>query len=179
MITRPRSSTSSFDEETLSRKLSNVEERDYERSQEYLLNHRDLYYGKARAYRSLDLAVNDSVDTVVAFNAESFDCQGVHAAGRFTVPPDQGGFYWVSATVQFEAHATGVRRLRVFKNGGGTASAEFQLPQVAAAVCSVMISTVLELRQGDYVEFKAWQTSGGALNILAGEQLSFGQLVRW
>lgn len=75
------------------------------------------------------------------------------------------GYYLINAHVRFAANATGVRGINLMKNG-------VSLTAIIIAAFSgqdptIQCSAIVKLDTGDYIEAKAYQNSGGALNAVA------------
>jgi hypothetical protein len=123
-------------------------------------------------YKSGAQAIPNTTVTDVTFDSEAVDNGGLHSTAvnthRVTIPAGGAGTYLVIAKTYYDANATGVRQNRIHKNG-----AEFSTLNPAAHVTAgqptiVPQVLVLELVAGDYVSLAAYQSSGGALNIVGG-----------
>jgi hypothetical protein len=139
------------------------------------------------AYKSGTGALANSTWDAVNFGVEAYDSHGAHDnttnSSRITAP--ESGLYTVAASVEFEANATGSRRINVRKNAAGvqTAGTSLRFVVVNAVAGAGNETTVAatfdtQLVQGDYIECFAHQSSGAALNVtgtLAGTFLS----IRW
>jgi hypothetical protein len=91
------------------------------------------------------------------------------------------GWYEVSGQVPYTGNATGVRDIRLQLNGS-TLVPGGRLTQPAGAAVSFSIglpSVMVELDVGDYLELQAFQTSGGALALLATNGLFAVMRARW
>lgn len=113
-------------------------------------------------------SIPNSTETAVLWTAETYDTDAYHDAvtntSRFTVPAGKAGYYRVSATVSFNANASGQRYALLRKNGS-TAVAYDTQPGSASASSSVKINDVINLAVGDYIEILVFQSSGGALSL--------------
>lgn len=131
-----------------------------------------------RAYRSATAQSipNDTV-TAVQLNAESFDSDALHDNTtnntRFTIPAGYAGKWMIIGTCQYVSNVTGRRHARIQKNGttllGFTQVSTF----TGGGSTNAQTATVAALVAGDYVELHAYQDSGGALNLEAGEGSSW------
>lgn len=127
----------------------------------------------ARAYNSANLSIPHNTSTNLTFNSERYDTDPngeIHSTasntGRLTCRT--AGKYLLAATVAFDANATGVRSISLLLNGASFI-AQVQLPSAGSTFAtSLSIATLYDLAAGDYVEVAAFQTSGGALNVLVG-----------
>ena len=110
----------------------------------------------------------NSTNTAVTFNSERFDTDGFHSTttntSRITIPSGKGGKYLVTAQTAFDLNATGLREIKLYKNGAQvnrtfTSSAGYQL---------VTQTYIIDLVATDYIEMFVLQSSGGALDIYKG-----------
>jgi hypothetical protein len=139
------------------------------------------------AYKSSDGALANNTWDEVNFGAEAYDSHGSHdnSTNNSRVAAPEDGAYAVKVSVEFEAHATGSRRIQVRKNAAGNqASGTLIKSKTVNAVAGAGNETTLDadfdvqLVAGDYLEVFVHQTSGGALNVLgtiSGTYLS----IRW
>lgn len=124
---------------------------------------------RAVAYNSAVQSINDSTLTVLTFNSEDVDVGAMHSTSantsRLTVPTAGGGFYLIVGAAGFANNATGTRALEIFKNG--TTALQYGQVANAGAGSLVVINVVWAgvLAATDYVELRAQQSSGGALDI--------------
>jgi hypothetical protein len=135
---------------------------------------------RAGVYHSTTQALSDSTDTFVLFDSEDYDVGAMHSTvsntSRLTVPTGGDGLYLVIAAVAFGSNATGYRQLRLAKNGTALNSIRAQ-GGTASGDSVIQISDILNLAAADYVEVKAYQTSGGSLNIGNASRSNANQLV--
>ncbi len=138
-------------------------------------------YIGARASLSSDQSIPHATDTALAWGTETFDSGGlIDVAGanpsRFTVPSGQGGKYLASCTVQWDSVTGGILlRIYIYVNGsqvGGPGGGR----SPSGAGTSIILTDVLDLSAGDYVEFFAFQGSGAALGARATD--TFGSVSR-
>lgn len=94
---------------------------------------------------------------------------GTPSTATLTVPANAGGRYLVSASAEFEANATGDRRVAVTLNGAGTVFTGGRLQQKAPAPATgtgnLTTSGYVELTAGDVLRLEVAQDSGGNLNV--------------
>jgi hypothetical protein len=135
-----------------------------------------LFYG----YQATAQSVANATFTGVTLDTNSIDTYGGHSTTvnntRYT--PPQPGYYQCAGVITYAPNATGGRIAQLFQNG------------VAVPGTQIVSSAASGLNQGvasparsiyfngttDYVELYAYQSSGGALSLLA--NLS-GLDVRW
>lgn len=120
------------------------------------------------AYHNANQSINDGTDTSLALNSERRDDAGFHDTStnnsRLTVPTGYAGWYQISGNVQFASNATGLRQTAIMLNGTTYLAVNLQ-PAVNGAVTIVAVSTMYYLNAADYVELRAYQSSGGGLNV--------------
>lgn len=113
--------------------------------------------------------LTNSTDTPVTFGAEEFDTDGFHDTGsdtdRLTVPAGLGGKYHVWGATNFAAHATGARFLSIYKNADASPIRQVGWNPDSSATFHLQLSSVVVLAAGDYIKLRAYQASGGNLNI--------------
>ena len=89
------------------------------------------------------------------------------------------GKYEINGQVQFATNATGVRTAQIRLNaagavgGGSLLVTAQQSPLTGASTSVTMPSIEVALTAGDYIEMFGTQTSGGALNTVVGQGVTF------
>jgi hypothetical protein len=125
-------------------------------------------FAGCRLTQSTSNAIANTTWSAITYNTETFDTDGFHSTStntsRITIPSGKGGYYqfYGNATIQTTNTTTVINQL-FYKNG-----AEVSQPYIrtgGVGYDSVMISTVLNLSAGDYVEHYMWQNSGGERQI--------------
>ncbi len=109
-------------------------------------------------------AIPNATDTTLSFPSERYDTAGMHNgfvnSSRLVAPT--AGIYLIDASVLWDASATGVRSVSIVKNGNtalGSASVG------STGFTSQVTSRVTRLQQGDSVQVRVAQNSGGSLAI--------------
>lgn len=122
-----------------------------------------------RLSHSINQSIPNATSTAISFNTENWDTNGMHAGGaptRITFPVT--GKYLVIGVASFDTNATGKRMLDIVYNGSSILSRS-DVDALAVGGTWVHVSTMVNATATtDYVELKAYQTSGGALNVVAG-----------
>lgn len=120
----------------------------------------------ARVYHSVAQSIPNAVATPLAFDSERFDTDNIHdtATNNNRLTCKTAGTYLISATVAFNANATGTRRAFIKLNGANYIAAT-TVPAASGIATRLNLSTLYALRVWDYVECEVFQDSGGALNI--------------
>lgn len=107
--------------------------------------------------------------TAVTFDGETFDTDTLHdnVTNPERLTAVRAGTYKIFGTVGFAASAAGTQRnVRVYKNG--VASNFTSVGGMNATIQPyIPVEDLLSLAAGDYVELRAYQDSGAALDALA------------
>jgi hypothetical protein len=126
-----------------------------------------------RAYNSAAISVANATDVFLTFNSERFDNASVHSTssntGRLTVPTGGGGKYIIGSNIDYATTFTGVLRASGLRLNGSTYIADQYAPPINSAFSSgrFTVTAIYSLSAADYVEVRAYQDSGGALNVTA------------
>jgi hypothetical protein len=130
-----------------------------------------------RLVNSTTIAVNNNTTTTVTFDTETFDTDAFHSTAtntsRITIPAGKAGKYSIIQSGFFiGSNSTGYGALFLFKNG--TQFCENYLYFDGASKSDLQLyTTVLDLAEGDYIETRVSQTSGGTLSWYP--QVTYGQ----
>jgi hypothetical protein len=126
---------------------------------------------RCRVTNSANISINNTTATALTFNTETNDSGGMHSTtsntSRVTVPSGGDGWYVITGNVEFAANATGQRAIAILLNGTSNIATERAVAASAAANTQLSIATQYPLAAGDYIELTAYQSSGGALNVVA------------
>jgi len=119
------------------------------------------------AFNNTTQTIATGSTTVLTANSERWDNDAMHSTvtntSRITIVTE--GRYLVGSTVQFDAHATGVRGVDFLVNGA-TAYPASGSTKVDSGVAEVLTSLrFIDLNATDYVETRAVQTSGTNLGV--------------
>lgn len=123
----------------------------------------------ARAVRSSALSVVTSTWTSVPFASASWDNHPAGLSAQWDIAnPTRltcrlAGLYYIHGAAVFALHATGQRLIKLLKNGTEFYQ-DFRMP-MAVFGTPIILSTLLYLAVGDYIEMQAWQNSGGNLDL--------------
>lgn len=123
-------------------------------------------YG-CRVYNNANQSIPDSIMTALAFDSEYYDTYGMHntVLNNTRITVQNGGKYTIGGSVVFAANAVGVRALQIYKNNSTILAQEQDASAGAANTHRTVVVTSDEFVAGDYVELRAYQSSGGALNV--------------
>ncbi len=114
---------------------------------------------------SASQTIADSTFTAINWDVESFDTDNLHNStnkSRFTVALT--GKYLIAGGPTFTP-SSGAIITEVWINGGTTKFRLFEVAVNGTAYIPARIITIMPLSAGDYIEFYAWQNSGGNLDI--------------
>jgi len=121
-----------------------------------------------RVKRTTTFSVPHNASTSVDFDSESYDTDGFHDnstnKSRLTVPTGKGGYYRIFASASFAAGGSSTALFLLLNGTTTIAGSDFG---AASGVdgCQFNIYTEYALAEGDYVELRAYQGSGGARNL--------------
>lgn len=126
-------------------------------------------------YKSGDGSLANDTWDEINFNAEAYDSHGAHdnSTNNSRIGVPESGLYDIRISVEFEANATGSRRVNVRKNAAGSqtsgTSLRFKVVNAVAGAgneTTVDMSFEAQLVAGDYIEVFCHQTSGGPLDVI-------------
>ena len=121
-----------------------------------------------------------SVDTVITFNAETFDTDSYHSTvtntGRITIPSGKNGFYRFYFTIGLLAQSNGRRMCSLRKNGSSVLFTVETSELGQNFVQPTLTSTgTVELVATDYLECVYYQDSGSSINTNGtADRVNFG-----
>jgi hypothetical protein len=123
-----------------------------------------------RIYNSASINVPTATLTVLTFNSERFDTDSMHVLtpnpGRITF--NTAGIYIVTGHVQFNnSSAAGYRYVDIFLNGS-TAIGIHRQTAVVVDQTNITVTATYKMAATNWVELRAYQTSGGNLAVDTG-----------
>ena len=128
----------------------------------------------ARAYNSAAISISTATWTLVTYDSERFDTDGIHSTSSNTsrLTASVAGHYIISWTGQFATNATGIRGAMIRLNSSGAAGSGVPIASVlhdasSAASTNLTVTTVYDMGAGDHVEAFVYQSSGGNLDLQA------------
>mgnify|MGYP001569420994 CR=1 FL=1 len=140
----------------------------------------NFLYGapSCRVYNSANESITTATDTTVTFNSERWDNDTMHAGSSGTVTFTTAGRYIVISIIEFAANATGYRFVKLWLDA--TVVAQEQLPAVSVAASAILnVSTITTATAAQTTATTVYQTSGGALNVLATGNYSPEFMAHW
>jgi len=131
------------------------------------------YYApqRTKVYLTGNQAINDSAVTAIAWNGEEYDTNALHDnstnPSRITIPAGQGGTYVLACQLSYAANATG-QRFVIIGDKNATNIAVASATNAGATYSSRFTAyTEVVAAAADWFTCSAFQTSTGALNVLA------------
>ncbi|MEU7771218.1 hypothetical protein AB0C44_07820 [Micromonospora taraxaci] len=104
----------------------------------------------------------------MSFDAEDWDNAAMFSATSSNISLPVAGLWGFAAFGAFASNATGLRRLLVDVNSTGSYPTINSRPAVSGDNTHITVSGSHVATAGDALQLFAHQTSGGALNLLAG-----------
>lgn len=127
-----------------------------------------------RAYHNTTQSLTNITETLLVFNNERFDQDGngnaanmhdlISNTGRLVAPI--AGRYLVTCTIEIAANSIGERILWAYLNAGTVIDIDTKNAS-SGQPTRLNIATVYQFAANDFVEFHAYQSSGGSLNVLS------------
>lgn len=133
----------------------------------------------AKVYNDAAISLSNNSLTALTFNTENFDTDVFHDtstnSGRLTVPAGKGGYYQITGHVSFAANGNGTQRYVSLRVDGTTTIAAVNGVISGSASTDMVITTLVSLTAGQYVELMAYQDRGDVLdvNVIAGRSPIF------
>ena len=134
-----------------------------------------LYVPACRVGKSVAQSINNNTTTAITFDTETgsdlYDNDALHSISASTsrITVTRKGIWHIGAFILFDQSATGLRDVTLRANGATTVAIQRQNATSSATITNyVTVNADMYLDDGEYVEALGLQTSGGALDILAG-----------
>ena len=118
-------------------------------------------------YRTAAQSIATATDTSIQFDNEHYDTADMHdnAVNNTRLICKKDGVYHIEACVSFDAHSTGTRYILFRLNGTTEIARHIHSQQDSPAIHVLSLGRHYMLSVGDYVELRAYQASGGDLNV--------------
>lgn len=128
-----------------------------------------LGFPRVHVHRTTTQSIPNNTSTEIAFDAETYDPQGMHstvsATERLVVPTSEGGYYLVVGQAHFVlGSGAGVRSLVLRKNGVAVEAQVNRVPNASYGTVLRVVSFVL-LVPTDYLTLAVLQDSGGSIDL--------------
>ena len=124
-----------------------------------------------RVYKSVNQSINNITWTTLTFDKESFDTNAMHdnVTNNSRLVAKVAGYYIIVGVIVYLSNATGLRYIQMRGNGGTFyAAPNIQIPAINGDTTTVVSLSFFQLAVNDYLELLAYQSSGGALNVMGG-----------
>lgn len=132
----------------------------------------------AEIYQTAAQSPANATVTLVTFDSAQINNDGAWSGGAPTAWTCQtAGTYRVTGAISYAANSTGVRGVQPQLNGTALFTAYFPPPSAGTATV-VIPAWSQHFNVGDILRIGAYQTSGGALALATGQQMTFLN-VRW
>lgn len=122
----------------------------------------------ARVFNSANISIPNNVFTALTFDSEDYDNDDIHSTvlntSRLTATTP--GKYLIQANLAFALNTTGNRWGEILLNGATRIAIYNTGGPVSNGAQEVTPSVQDDLAEGDFVEVRVHQDSGGALNII-------------
>lgn len=129
-----------------------------------------------RIGRSTAQSINSGALTAIQFDTEEWDTDDMHdnATNNTRITFNHEGKYVIGGAAAFDDNVTGYRGLDILKNGATQLAADLRMTITVAGVDTYVATPVTcdYFVRGDYIELRAIQNSGGALNLAAVSHLA-------
>lgn len=133
----------------------------------------------------LDIAVQTIANTTftsINLNAEEYDVGTMHDNAvnitRLNIPNSSSGLYLLQGQVSFAGNATGVREIRIIKNGSTTTPVGRSTDAAFNSTQILNVSALVQATASDYFELQAYQSSGGNLDVNYGADSTFFSAIK-
>lgn len=132
------------------------------------------YTEGARVYNDAHILLSDDTWTLLTFNSERYDTDDIHSIVSNTglLVCKTAGVYEISASVRFQANATGVRYLSIWHSSGVHIVRQSLLTNDATHDTWMNSSTQYDLAVDESVAVYVYQNSGGDLYVYNEANLS-------
>jgi hypothetical protein len=120
----------------------------------------------ASVTRTASQTISNATDTVLNFDAEIFDTDGIHSnsTNNSRLTCNTAGLYLIGCSVAFVNNSSGVRAL-IPRLNGTTVIGYTNAIAVSGNATGMTFSIIYQLAVTDYLELLVQQTSGGNLDV--------------
>lgn len=127
-----------------------------------------LYTQGARVYHSVNQSIPNLTTVFLAFDGQNYDTDNIHDTvinnNRLTCKTP--GYYYIFASPSWDTNGVGHRNTQLRLNGTLYLAHTHQIT-IAGFYWGILCFTEYYLALNDYVECGVYQSSGGALNVMA------------
>lgn len=135
-----------------------------------------------QATYSTTQSLTNNTPTALSLDTETIDIYTGHGSTSpiYTIPAALNGYRInVKGVGSFAANATGIRNVSIWQNGSTVTMGQNTIAGASTNSLVLQVNASFVVATGDTIQIAADQTSGGALNTVAGQSgmvLSFGGL---
>lgn len=121
-----------------------------------------------RVYHSINQPIPHATRTMLTYNSEVWDTNNLHdnLVNPHRLTSRKAGYYLVSLAMAWQGNPNAYRQIVIEAVPPGWVAVD-RRHHTGAWDCEVTISTIVYLAEGAYVQSRAYQDSGVALNVLA------------
>lgn len=123
-----------------------------------------------RVYNNANISITANTNTVLTFNTERYDTDGMHSTSAATsrITCVTAGKYMIGGHINWASAGTDRRFVQILLNGSASLGAQ----ELTGGATSMSVTTCWGLVAGDYIELQVYQNSGGPLNVNAASAYS-------
>lgn len=127
-----------------------------------------LYTQGCRVRNTAAQSISDSTWTPITFDTEQYDTDGIHSTASNTnrLTCKTPGVYIISGCLEFVPNNAGERYITLWWKGSNLMAGISLVPAVTGSAFAT-VTTLYQLALNDWLDLRAWQNSGGALNTIA------------
>lgn len=121
---------------------------------------------RCRMYLNGNQTITDATETIIAFNAETYDDDSIGTVGAAAkITPAVAGYYMVSVGVRFKSDlaAGDTAYVRIYKNT--TAVNEYRIELGTIGPQSLHVMDIIVLDSDDYIQAKIYHNNGATRDI--------------
>ena len=121
-----------------------------------------------QAQRASNQTITSASSTAIAMTGDVFDTDTMHdpTTNNTRITCNTAGVYLFTGTIQFDANSSGVRYLQLWLNGTTDIADVGSTSTSATNLTKLSIAFPWQMAVNDYMEMRAYQTSGGGLIVL-------------
>jgi len=124
----------------------------------------------ARVFHSVNQSIPNATWTTLAFDSERFDTNNIHdiAVNNSRLTCRTPGKYLIIGQVRFAVNATGRRGAGIYSSAyADWCGYNLTLP-MSVGDTNIQVSTILDMKVGEYIELRVFQDSGTSLDVICG-----------
>jgi hypothetical protein len=130
-------------------------------------------------HKTTDETVANNMALVLNWEDAAYDTDSFHDplvnGSRLTIPSGISKVQ-LTAQIRWDSSSTNLREVQFYKNGSNayTGRAFSRVEAISGATLQTLVSPVLAVTAGDYLEVAAWQNSGSSREVLTHDSCWFG-----